>query len=103
MYSPIHQDDINEQTEALLDAASVPATIVNWAGDEGVSVQDYCAYTGELVGKPAQVLVQELPGTLRGSVADHTKRASFTGPCRVGWREGFRRTIEARHGSGVLR
>src|ERR1700712_5154207 len=29
-YSPIYEDDINEQAEALLDAASVPATIVNW-------------------------------------------------------------------------
>ena len=50
MYSPIHQDDINTQTEALLDAAAVPATIVNWAGDEPVSVQEWCAYVGELDG-----------------------------------------------------
>jgi nucleoside-diphosphate-sugar epimerase len=103
MYSPIHQDDINDQTEALLDAASVPATVVNWAGDEPVSVQEWCAYVGELTGKPAKVDVQELPGTLRGSVASSEKRASFTGPCRVGWHEGFRRTLEARHGSGALR
>ncbi len=43
-YSPIHQDDINGQTEAMLAAASVPATIVNWAGDEPVSIQEWCAY-----------------------------------------------------------
>ncbi len=48
VYNPIYQDDINTQTEALLDAASVPATIVNWAGDESVSVQEWCAYIGEL-------------------------------------------------------
>ena len=30
-YSPIHDDDICAQLEPLLDAATVPATIVNWA------------------------------------------------------------------------
>ena len=32
-YSPIHDDDIAAQLEPLLDAATVPATIVNWCGD----------------------------------------------------------------------
>ncbi len=72
MYMPIHQDDINTQTAALLDAASVPATIVNWAGDEPVSVQEYCAYIGELAGFEPVVHVVEQPGTLRGSVTDNT-------------------------------
>ena len=56
-YSPIHQDDINAQTEALLDAAAVPATIVNWAGDEPVSVQEWAAYMGELTGTTPEVVV----------------------------------------------
>jgi nucleoside-diphosphate-sugar epimerase len=97
LYTPIHQDDINEQTAALLDAASVPATIVNWCGDEPVSVQEWCAYVGELAGIEAKVIVQEMPGTLRGSVADTVKRMSITGACRVGWREGMGRTLEALH------
>ena len=29
-----------------------------------------------------------------GSVGDHTKRTAITGPCRVGWRDGFRRVAE---------
>jgi nucleoside-diphosphate-sugar epimerase len=97
LYSPIFEDDINEQAAALLDAARVPATIVNWAGDEPVSVQEWAAYMGELAGREAQVVVKEIPGTLRGSVADGTKRQSFTGPCKVGWREGLKRTWDARH------
>jgi nucleoside-diphosphate-sugar epimerase len=96
MYSPIHQDDINVQTEALLEAASVPATIVNWAGDEPVSAQDWCAYVGELGGFEPTVNVTELPGTLRGSIADNTKRMSFTGPCTVSWRDGMRDAYESR-------
>src|SRR5207249_4028779 len=52
-YSPTHQDDINTQSAALLDAASVPATIVNWAADEAVSVQEWARYMGELTGTVA--------------------------------------------------
>lgn len=93
-YSPIHDDDICAQVEALLGAAAVPATIVNWCGDEAVSVQQWAAYFGELLGVGAEVLVDEIPGASRGSVGDPTQRASITGPCRVGWREGFRRVAE---------
>lgn len=93
-YSPIHDDDICAQLEPLLDAASVPATIVNWGGDEPASVQEWCAYFGELLGTTAEVVVEPVPGASVGSVGDHTKRSSITGPCRVGWRDGYRRLAE---------
>ena len=99
-YSPIFEDDINEQVEGLLGAASSPATIVNWAGDEAVTVQDWCAELGRLVGRRATVEVRETPGTLRGSIADVSRRRALTGPCRTGWREGMRRMVEARLGTG---
>jgi nucleoside-diphosphate-sugar epimerase len=93
-YSPIHDDDIAAQLEPLLAAAAVPATIVNWCGDEPVSVQEWSAYFGELLGVDASVAVAEVPGASIGSVGDHRKRAAITGPCRVGWRDGFRRLAE---------
>lgn len=96
MYSPIHQDDINEQAAALLAAASVPATIVNWGGDEPVSAQEWCAYLAELSGRQAQVVVREVPGGIRGIILDRTRRAAITGPCKVGWRDGLRRVVENR-------
>ena len=96
-YSPIHELDIQSQLEPLLDAASAPATIVNWGGDEPVSVQEYCAYLGELMGVEATVVVDEMPGASIGAVADHAKRSSITGPCRVGWKDGFRRTVQHFH------
>jgi nucleoside-diphosphate-sugar epimerase len=97
-YSPIFQDDINEQVEPLLAAASVPATIVNWGGDEVVTIQEWSAYFGELLGRPADVTVTDIPGSHQGMISDPTKRAALTGPCRVGWREGMRATVEARAG-----
>jgi nucleoside-diphosphate-sugar epimerase len=90
-YSPIHYDDINAQLEPLLEVAGVPATIVNWAGDQPVTAQEWSAYLGELLGVEAEIAVEPVPGASLGSVGDHTRRSSITGPCRVDWREGFRR------------
>jgi nucleoside-diphosphate-sugar epimerase len=90
-YSPIHDDDIARQVEPLLGAASVPATIVNWCGDDAVSVQEWTAYFGELLGVDASVDVTPVPCSSLGSVGDPTRRRSITGPCEVHWRDGFRR------------
>jgi nucleoside-diphosphate-sugar epimerase len=95
-YSPIYQDDINEQVEPLLAAASVPATIVNWGGDEVVTIQEWSAYLGTLVGRPAEVTVTEFPGSHQGMISDPTTRAALTGPCRVGWRRGMQAMAAAR-------
>jgi len=38
-YTPIHEDDVAEILPALLDAASVPARIVNVCGQEHVSIE----------------------------------------------------------------
>jgi nucleoside-diphosphate-sugar epimerase len=100
MYMPIHTDDITSQTEALLDgASSTEATIVNWAGDEPASVQEWCAYIGELADIDPVVNSVPVEGTLRGSVTDNTKRAALTGPCKVSWRDGIRDAFETRHGN----
>ena len=96
VYSPIFQDDINDQVHGLLEAASSPASIINWAGDEVVSVQEWCALAGELLGKPPSVISRPIDATLRGSAADVSRRLAATGPCRVPWREGLQRTIAAR-------
>jgi nucleoside-diphosphate-sugar epimerase len=95
-YSPIHDDDIAAQLEPLLDAASVPATIVNWCGDEAVTVQQWSAYFGELLGVEPTVEVEVVPGSSVGSIGDPTKRIAITGPCRVPWQDGFRQAAEQR-------
>ena len=98
-YSPIYQDDINEQVEPLLAAASMPATIVNWGGDEVVTIQEWSAYFGTLIGRPAEVTVTEFPGSHQGMISDPTKRVELTGPCRVGWREGNAGNGRGPHGA----
>jgi len=93
-YSPIHVDDIVDQVEAMLGAASVPATIVNWCGDEPVSVQQWIPYMAGMLGLTPKVTIQPVPGASLGSVGDVTRRRAITGPCKVKWQDGFRRTVE---------
>lgn len=100
-YSPIHQDDIDAQVLALLAAATVPATIVNWCGDEVVTVQEWCAEAAAIVGRSYGSLDEiveavEVPGATRGGVGDTTRRAAITGPCRVDWRTALRDVAAAR-------
>jgi hypothetical protein len=95
-YSPINDQDIYEQTESLLDAASPSCPIVNWGGDEAVPAQDWCRYFGDLLGLIPDVAVIELPNTQPGVVADNTKRTAITGLCRVTWQEGMKALAESR-------
>jgi nucleoside-diphosphate-sugar epimerase len=93
----IHIDDMCDQLEPLLDAASVPANIVNWCGDEIVTVQEWCDFAGELAGQPATVELMDVPGVAPGNVSDNTRRLSITGPCQHAWRDAFRDLYTERH------
>ena len=95
-YTPICQSDINEQLEALLSAASVPATIVNWGGDEVVTLQEWADYFGELCGLPVKLDVHVVEGSHRGNISDASNRRSLTGPCKTSWRDGMRWVFEER-------
>lgn len=94
-YNPIHDDDMLAHVGPLLAAASVPATVVNWGGDEMVSIQDIVGWAAELLGMTAVVEVRPVPGASLGSGVHSGKRMGITGPCKVGWREGLRRSLTA--------
>ena len=93
--NPIHEDDIIRMLPALVDAASVPATIVNLGGDEQVSLEEWCTYLAELVHRP--VRFQETEHTISSVTTNNTKRLALAGPTTVPWREGFARMAKARH------
>ena len=101
-YSPIHEDDICDQLEALLEASSVPATIVNWAGDEPASVQEWTAFCGQLFGVLPQIVVTPIPNASVGVVGDPEKRRSITGPSKVSWRDGLRRYAQLHHSDRLV-
>jgi UDP-glucuronate 4-epimerase len=96
MYSLLHEDDIVASIPALLQAATVPANIVNWGGAETVAIEDWSAYLGELTGlKP--ILEYTDKGPFESVMVDTTKLFSITGPLKTDWKAGFRRMIEAKH------
>jgi nucleoside-diphosphate-sugar epimerase len=93
-FHPIHSDDIVAQVPKLLDVATVPATTVNWAGPDTVSIQEWCAFLGELVGREATFV--ETDQTLAGVPVDTTRMHELIGPARVHWQDGLRRMVAAR-------
>lgn len=94
-FNPIHDDDILDQVPKLLSIASVPATIVNWSGDDAVETVEYCDFLGALVGKSPTY--QFLDDGMRGTAVDTTRRRSLIGGCTVPWRDGFRDMARRRH------
>jgi nucleoside-diphosphate-sugar epimerase len=93
-FNPIHEDDIVAQVPKLLEVASVPATIVNWAGPEPVSIEDWCLYLGELVG----IMPEFAPttATIESVRCDVTRMHELIGPAEVRWRDGLQRMVLAR-------
>ncbi len=92
-FNPIHDDDILATLPAMLGAASVPATIVNWGGDDETSIEAWCEYMGELVGVEPEF--DRTTNTIGGIPTDNTLRQALAGATTVGWREGMRRMVEA--------
>jgi nucleoside-diphosphate-sugar epimerase len=100
-YNPIYEDDYVELGIRAMEVARTPPVVVNWAGSETVSVEDYCAYMGELVG--VEPTFEYRAGAHTPLWPDVTRMHDILGRTKVHWRDGFRRMIEARHPELVLR
>jgi UDP-glucuronate 4-epimerase len=94
-YNPIHEDDIIATNPKLLAVASVPATTLNWCGEQTVSLQDWCNYLGSLIGK--EPVFQESEQALRGNPTDPSRMREVVGVATVDWRDGMRRMAAKFH------
>jgi UDP-glucuronate 4-epimerase len=94
-YNPIHEDDIIATIPKLLEVASVPATTLNWCGEQTVSIQEWCDYLGSLVGK--EPVFEESAQALRGNPTDSTRLRELVGATTVDWRDGMRRMATKFH------
>jgi nucleoside-diphosphate-sugar epimerase len=88
-YNPIHLDDVTAMVGPLLAAASVPATVVNWAGNDVVSIEEWCTFLGELVGREPVFTPTE--STIESVAIDVNRMHELVGPARVNWRDGMQR------------
>jgi UDP-glucuronate 4-epimerase len=94
-YNPIYEDDYVELGIRAMEVAATPPVVVNWAGSETVSVEDYCAYMGELIG--VEPVFNYTPAAHTPLWPDVTLMHEILGRTKVPWRAGFRRMIAARH------
>ena len=95
VYNPIHEDDIIRMVPLLLDQATVPATIVNWGGNDAVSIEEWSQYMGDLVGKKAKFV--QTDQALESVQVDLTKLHALVGPTEVHWKDGLRRMVAHYH------
>ena len=94
-YNPIYEDDYVDLGIRAMEVTSSPPLVVNWAGSETVSIEDYCAYMGKLVG--VEPILQYSPTAHTPLWPDVTYMHQVLGRTKVHWRDGFRRMIAARH------
>lgn len=92
-YNPLHVDDYVEKIPYLLGAATPEVTLTNFGGSQKVSVEEWCAYLGELTGLVPQF---EESASAFGSLAiDTTNMHRLIGETQVDWRDGLRRMVAA--------
>lgn len=94
-YNPVYEDDYVELGIRALEIASSPPIVVNWAGSETVSIEDYCRYMGELVG--IEPIFEYTDKAHTPLWPDVTYMHAVLGKTRVPWRDGMQRMIRARH------
>jgi UDP-glucuronate 4-epimerase len=94
-YNPIYEDDYVELGIRAMEVADTPPIVVNWAGSETVSVEEYCTFMGHLVGvEPTFTYTHAAHTPLWPDV---TYMHEVLGTTKVPWRDGFRRMVAARH------
>jgi len=95
VYHPLHEDDIVAMIPGLIGAASTPATTVNWGGDQAVSIEEWCGLLSELTGVPVRFAPTR--DTIDSVQIDLTRMHQLVGTTTVGWQDGMRRMVAARH------
>ncbi len=92
-YNPIFEDDYVRLGVTALEVAAIDPVVVNFAGSETVSAEEYCAYLGELVQRPVRIRYEaDAPWPLWPDV---TRMHEVLGRTKVPWQEGMRRIAAA--------
>jgi nucleoside-diphosphate-sugar epimerase len=95
LYNLIHEDDYIRMIPRLIEIADVPPVTVNWGGSEATSIEEWCAYLGELTGLEPKF--NPTDETLGSVTLDPTKMHDLVGETQVSWRDGLARMVKARN------
>jgi UDP-glucuronate 4-epimerase len=99
-HHPLHTDDMARQTPLLWRLAATTPPIVNWAGDERISVVDMMREIAGFTG--VDVRFRPSAVTRATFASDNRRRRALIGDCQVSLADGLRRTIEA-HFPGAVK
>lgn len=100
-FNPVYEDDYVDLGTKAMTVVKSPPLVVNWAGSETVSAEEYCEYMGSLVGiKPRFRYTEEAYTPLWPDV---TLMHQVLGRTNVPWKDGMRRMVQARHPELKLR
>ena len=91
-YSPIHSDDYVAKIPHLLAAASSQVTTTNLAGDDIVSIEQWCDYLSELTGLEAKF--NETENALGNLTVSTEKLTEISGPCQTQWKTAIKAMVE---------
>jgi len=91
-FRPIFEPDCARLGVSALEAGRVPPLVVNWCGDDIVTVEEYCTFMGQLVGR--EPIFQYTRDGWCSLVPDNTLRQQVLGKCEVGWQDGCRMLVE---------
>ena len=92
-YSPIHCEDYIDKIPYLLAAACKETTVVNLAGCEVVTVEEWCDYMGDLTGLTP--IYNETTSAVGSLTCDTSKMVEICGETRIDWKSGFREMLAA--------
>lgn len=90
-YNPIYADDYIDKIPQLLAIASPEVTTLNFGGSQRVSIEQWCAYLGELTGLEPQFKDDD---QAFGSLwFDTHKMEEMIGKTQLDWRDGMKRMV----------
>jgi len=91
-YCPMFEDDFVEKAIAAVSLARTPPEVVNFAGSQTVTIEEYCAIAGALLSRHPKY---EPTAKSYPIWPDTTKLQGLLGPTRVSIEDGVRRVIAA--------
>jgi UDP-glucuronate 4-epimerase len=92
-YCPMYETDYVEKSIASVSIVSTPPEVINFAGSETYTIDEYCAIAGELSGK--EPILVESPDAIQPVWPDTTKMERLLGKTRISTREGIRLVLES--------
>lgn len=90
-FSLLHIDDIVDMIPRLAEIAALPVPVVNLAGSEPVSIEEWVDELARLTGSTPRL--EPTPHAIRPIPVDVTRMRDLVGLGKVGWRAGMERLV----------